>query len=434
MAALHDQVKDWGNGNIDEDSTGVTVPEPPRTAADFLRHCFEAGVRAVMPREVFAAIDLPPSGGVPWLIAAGKAAEGMAAALAARLAARGTPIAGGIVIGAEGGGPVVATLEHYVGDHPLPGVRSRAASEALAATVARIPAEAEVHVLISGGATALMASPAAGCTDDELTAAFERLQREGRAIGEMNAERRMITRWGGGRLAAALAPRATHVWLISDVPGDDPATIGSGPCHGEPPLATVQHTVVASNLAACRGAALAAAALGCVQRLECEPLVGPAAEAGRRVALEAMRVAREWQQQNEALREDGHADAVRPLLLVCGGEATVTRDATSGLGGRAQELALAAAEQLDISPCPVTLLAAGTDGRDGPTDAAGAIVDQGSWTRLLAVGDPVRALATHDANQLLDRIGALIRTGPTGTNVMDLVLAVVGWEDAGRAK
>ncbi len=410
------------------------MPEPPRAAADFLRHCFEAGVRAAMPRVVFASIDLPPSGGVPWLIAAGKAAEGMAAALAARLAARGTPIAGGIVIGAEGGEPVTATLEHYVGDHPLPGVSSRAASEALAATVARIPADAEVHVLISGGATSLMASPAAGCTDDELTATFERLQREGRAIGEMNAERRLITRWGGGRLAAALAPRDTHVWLISDVPGDDPATIGSGPCHGEPPLATVHHTVVASNLVACRGAALAAAALGCVQRLEREPLIGPSAEAGRRVALEAMRTAREWQQQNEALREDGHANAVRPLLMIWGGETTVTRDGTNGLGGRAQELALAAAEQLEVSPFPVTLLAAGTDGRDGPTDAAGAIVDQESWVKLSAAGDPREALAMHDAHPLLDRVGALIRTGPTGTNVMDLVLAVVGWEDAGREK
>ena len=408
------------------------MPEPPRTAADFLRHCFDAAVSAAMPRVALATIDLPPSSGAPWLIAVGKAAEGMATALADRLAARGTPIAGGIVIGVEGGEPVAGTLEHLVGDHPLPGVRSRAASEALAATVARIPAEAQVHVLLSGGATALMASPADGVTAEELTATFERLQREGRPIGEMNAERRRITRWGGGRLATALAPRPTHVWLMSDVPNDDIATIGSGPCHGEPLLANVHHTLVASNSVARRGAALAAAAQGCLQRIETELLVGPAAEAGRRIALEAMRTARDWQQQNEALREDGYADAVRPLLLVWGGETTVARDGTSGLGGRAQELALAAAEQLDVSPCPVALLAAGTDGRDGPTDAAGAIVDRGSWIRLLAAGDPGNALATHDAHPLLDRIGALIRTGPTGTNVMDLVLAVVGWEDAGR--
>lgn len=433
MAAWPDQVKDWDNGNIDGDPSGVTVPESPRTAADFLRHCFEAGVRAAMPRVALATVELPANGSAPWLIAVGKAAEGMAAVFVERLAAQGTPVVGGIVIGAAGGEPVAAPLEHCIGDHPLPGARSRAASESLAATVARIPATAEVHVLLSGGATALMASPADGVTAEELAATFEWCQRSGRPIGAMNAERRRITRWGGGRLAAALAPRPTYVWLISDVPGDDIATIGSGPCHGDPLLATVHHTLVGSNRVACRGAALAAAALGCVQRVETELLVGPAAEAGRRIALEAMRTARDWQQQNEALRDDGHADAVRPLLLVWGGETTVTRDDTSGCGGRAQELALAAAEQLEVSPCPVTLLAAGTDGRDGPTDAAGAIVDQGSWTRLSAVGDPGTALVMHNSNPLLDQIGALILTGPTGTNVMDLVLAVVGWEDAGRA-
>jgi glycerate-2-kinase len=402
------------------------------TPAELLRACFDDAVHAVQPSAVMRDLALPSGAGPAWIIAAGKAAEGMAAALRAVLSAAGRQVAGGLVVGVGAGSGVDAPLSYLAGDHPLPGERSFAASAALEALVTRIPEGAEVHVALSGGATSLLAAPRAGRTTEALVEAFAALHRSGVPIGAMNATRRTLVRWGEGRLAEALAPRPTLVWLMSDVVGDDLATIASGPCLTTPPLPTVQHTVIASNAIATRAAAVAAGRRGCVQRVAEIPLTGEAREAGRAVAIEAMRAARDWQQQNSALREDGHGDAIRPLMLIWGGETTVTRVDDRGRGGRAQELALAAAEMLDVSPLQVTLLAAGTDGRDGPTDTAGAIVDTGTWARLLSAGNPHVALDGHDAYPALDEVGALLRTGPTGTNVMDLVLAVVGWEDARR--
>lgn len=403
---------------------------PPRTAEDFLRHCFDAGVAAVLPDAALAHAALPAPLGSPWIVAIGKAAEGMARALEARLSARGTPVAGGLVIGAAGGGAVSPMLQHLVGDHPMPGEASFAASAALEQFVARLPLDAEVHVAISGGASSLVAGPREGVSAHEVVETFARLHLAGTPIAEMNAARRRVTRWSGGRLAEALWPRPVHCWLISDVPGDDPATIGSGPCVTEPPSGLVTVTLVATNAMACAAAASAAGRVGAVQRIHPVTMTGEARDVGRQIAVEAMRAAQEWRRQNEALEEDGHGDAVRPLLLIWGGETTVTRGDGDGVGGRAQELALAAAEMLDISPLPVTLLSAGTDGRDGPTDAAGAVVNQQSWSRLTALGNPGDALARHDSHRALDQIGALIRSGPTGTNVMDLVLVVVGWDAA----
>ncbi len=405
------------------------MPHCPETAADFLRECFLAGVAAVMPGAAFDAARMPPPGGpMPWIIAVGKAAEGMAIALAERLAANGTPAAGGMVIGAAGGATVPAALTHLIGDHPMPGSGSFAAGEALQRFVEDLPRDAVVHVALSGGASALMAVPREGVSPEQLIRAFQGLHDAGTPIATMNRARRLVTRWSDGRLAEALAPRPVHCWLISDVPGDDAATIGSGPCHGDHPADHVHVTLLATNAMACAASARAAAACDVVQRVELTPLVGEAGDVGRRLATEAMQAARDWTRQNATLHEDGHGDAVRPLLLVWGGETTVTRGDGSGVGGRAQELALAAAEMLEISPLRVTFLAAGTDGRDGPTDAAGAIVDQTSWARMAADSDPGAALARHDSHPVLDRIGALVRTGPTGTNVMDLVLAVVAWE------
>jgi glycerate 2-kinase len=405
------------------------VPTPAGHAADFLRECFEAGVAAVQPQAAFSAASLPaPSGRSPWIIAVGKAAEGMAIALTDRLTARGTPPAGGLVIGAAHGPTVPPVLAHLVGDHPMPGAASLAAGEALQRVIDAIPPDAEVHVAISGGASALMAAPREGVSVRAMIDAFGTLHAAGTPIAEMNRSRSAFTRWSDGALAAALAPRPVHCWLISDVPGDDLRVIGSGPCIAEPPFPHVSVTLLASNAHACAAAARAAARRDIVQRVDPTPLVGEAREVGRRLAIEVMQVARDWARQNEALLEDGHGDAVRPLLLVWGGETTVTRGDDAGLGGRAQELALAAAEMFEISPFPITMLAAGTDGRDGPTDAAGGIVDQTSWMRMRAAGDPAAALARHDSHTALDGIGALLRTGPTGTNVMDLVLAVVGWD------
>jgi glycerate 2-kinase len=117
----------------------------------------------------------------------------------------------------------------------------------------------------------------------------------------------------------------------------------------------------------------------------------------------------------------------RPRCFIWGGETTVTLGDAPGLGGRCQELALAAAQLLAGAPGELALLAAGTDGRDGPTDAAGAIVDAGTWRAIVTAGrDPGRDLAAHEAYRALDAAGALLRPGLTGTNVMDVVIGICG--------
>ncbi len=440
------------------------MPPLPPTADAFLLHCLAEAVAAVQPTRAIGSAALPAIRGAPWILAVGKAAPGMADALSVKLAARGTPVAGGLVVAPEGSHVAEPPLLQTTGDHPFPGGGSFAAAALLERVIALIPTSAEVHVALSGGTSALLAAPVPGVSESELEDTFALLFRSGAPIGVVNAARRRLLRWGNGRLAAALAPRPVTVWVISDVPDDQLTDVGSGPCAGDPmrgvslrdllePFAEwdalaasvqaalceegpapgdpvfrhVEHRLVASNATAKRAAAAAAARFGISQSVADVSIAGEAREVGRALALEAMHVAREWERQNQALHEDGHGDAVRPRLLVWGGECTVAVGDSAGIGGRAQELALAAAEMLEVSPLAVTLLAAGTDGRDGPTDAAGAIVDSDTWERLGTFGDPSAALLRHDAYPLLNRAGVLIRSGATGTNVMDLVLAVVGW-------
>lgn len=399
-------------------------------AHELLRTCWHAAVAAVRPeiamRDALTAHQAPLRGA--YVIALGKGAAGMAHGLLAVAEERGEPPAGGFVVSADPSEGLPASWTALTGDHPEPADRSRAAADALGAWIDAIPADAEVHVLISGGTSALIAAPRDGVSDAPFRAEWRRLLASGLDIHAMNAERRTFTRWSDGRLAAALAPRRVTGWLLSDVPGDEPAVIGSGPLVGGAVAVAPPMHLIATNRTALDAAARAAAALGVVQRIAERPLTGEASEVGRRLATEAMRAAVEWRRQNEALFEEGFGESVRPLLLLWGGETTVTRPADGeGLGGRAQELALAAAAMLEVSPLPVTMLAAGTDGRDGPTDAAGAMVDRDTWRRAADGGvDPAAALAGHDAYRALDAAGALFRPGRTGTNVMDLVLAVVG--------
>ena len=274
-------------------------------------------------------------------------------------------------------------------------------------------------------------------------------------ITAMNRIRKRFSRWGGGRLAQALAPARVRVYLVSDVIGDDLASIGSGPCvpdpatasdvrqllksaglwrqipeamrrqvsavergaiaetpkPGEQAFAPVTLELVASNRLAVEAAARRAAELGLAPLVAETPLAGEAREAGARVAA--------------VLLEHCGRSGISQSCLIWGGETTVTLGEAAGLGGRCQELALAAAQVLAGAPPEVALLAAGTDGRDGPTDAAGAIVDGTTWPGIAAAGrDPARDLKRHNAYPALDAAGALLRTGLTGTNVMDVVMGV----------
>ena len=365
---------------------------------------------------------------------------------------------GGIVIGPGDCGSPDTPLSYRQGDHPEPGVNSLIAAEALAAVVDQIPDDAEVWVLLSGGTSSLIGAPEPGLTSEDLSALYRVLLGSGLEITAMNRIRKRFSRWGGGKLARALAPATVRVYIVSDVIGDDLASIGSGPCVPDPTTATevrrllessglwertplsaralvtaaeagsiaetpkpgdaafarVTSEIIASNRLALEAACTRARALGLDAVVIDEPIAGEAAETGARIAA--------------ALIEDcgSKRRASAGRCTVWGGETTVTlsRD-SNGMGGRCQELALAVAKVLRSSRSDVTLLAAGTDGRDGPTDAAGAIVDRNTWKRIAASGtDPAGELEAHNAYHALDAAGALLRPGLTGTNVMDLVIGI----------
>jgi glycerate-2-kinase len=270
----------------------------------------------------------------------------------------------------------------------------------------------------------------------------------------MNQVRRRISRLAGGGLARHLRHCRVVQLVVSDVPGDDLASIGSGPLvpdasSPEEALETVarlqltaalpprvlEHLrrqttsgalrtgsggeakpeirteVIVSNRVALAAAADAAKRLGWTACIRPDPLEGEASDLGRRLAVELGTV----------------GPGPCPSLVIWGGEPAVTLGPdANGTGGRAQELALAAAETLEAEHQEATLiLSAGTDGRDGNSDAAGAIVDGDTWQHARAAGvDPREALRTHDSHRALAAARALLRTGPTGTNVMDVVMGL----------
>jgi hydroxypyruvate reductase len=398
-----------------------------------------------------------PDGPAPSILALGKAALPMAQAAVETLARRGAEPAGGLIVPPAAAPSPHASLSIMPGDHPEPGAGSLAAATALAEAAARASKGGEVWVLLSGGTTSLLGAPVEGITPAELKQIYGLLLGSGLDIGAMNRIRKRFSRWGGGRLALALAPAPVRVYVVSDVIGDDFAAIGSGPCvpdpttagevrdllersglwdripesarrqvrdasegtkaetpkPGDPAFARVTLELIASNGLALEAAAKRAAELGLVPVVEGTPLAGEASAAGTSVAA-------------TLLQDRAGGSNPQRRCRIWGGETTVTLgDSPTGLGGRCQELALAAARALAGAPGSIALLAAGTDGRDGPTDAAGAIVDGRTWSAITAAGrDPARDLAVHDAYRALDAAGVLLRPGLTGTNVMDVVIGI----------
>jgi hydroxypyruvate reductase len=425
---------------------------------------YQAALAAVAPGPVLvrALQEDEPSGpsspsrpSRPWIIALGKAAQPMAEAAVRVLADRGEAPAGGLIVAPEAGPRPHGSIVGVVGDHPEPGAGSLAAADALDRLVKQVSPVDVVWVLLSGGTTSLVGAPQAGITGHELKTLYTQLLRSGLDIKAMNRVRKRFTRWGAGRLARSLAPARVRCYIVSDVVGDDLAAIGSGPCvpddctgrevrealvqaglwdglapslqwylseverggipetpkPGDPDFAGVETRLIASNRLALEAAGVRARELGLSPEIMEAPLVGEAAAVGERIAL-----------QLAAGRHEPHPTR----CLIAGGETTVTfTDRAAGTGGRSQELALAAARGLQGIPPPVALLAAGTDGRDGPTDAAGALVDGSTWDRIVAAGrDPERDLQRHDSYAALAAADALIKTGPTGTNVMDIVVGI----------
>lgn len=408
------------------------------TALDMVRGALAAVEPGLLTRR---ALDpLPPPAG-PWhLVAVGKGAVAMA--LAAETWGAAAPLAGGIVV-CHHTGPLHPATRTVEGDHPLPGAASAQASAALAAVIAGIAPGEQVCVLLSGGASSLIAEPVAGMTPDELAATVAQLLGAGVPIATINALRQRLLRWGGGRMRAALEARGAIplTLALSDVPSDDPRLIGSGPMSRivpssadaspmeealsalEPPLrarlgalrsagaldlpeiAEAPVTIVGSNTTAVDAARRHAREAGWRAVPPAHPLEGEAAPAGIALARQLM-----------ALPAGGRS------VIVVGGETVVTLGPAHGRGGRSQELALAAALELSGAD-GVALLAMGTDGRDGPGTAAGALVT-GNTVAPAGRAMATEALRRHDSGAWLEQAGALVTTGPTGTNVMDLVIAL----------
>lgn len=381
-----------------------------------------------------------------WVLGAGKAACRMAQGA---LDALGDRISGGSITTKAGHALPLPGVEVWEAGHPLPDVHGLAgAAEAL--RLAHAAGEGDlVLCLLSGGASALWPAPPEGVSLEELRSVTEALLRAGAPIGEVNAVRKHLSRIAGGRLARAAAPARVLTLAISDVIGAAPDTIGSGPTVPDPttfaealrvlsdrgiraPSSVVRHlqtgaagevpealkagearggfVVVARLRDALDEAARAAERLGYRTRVLTERLEGEARGAGEEIARMAL------------LARD---EAAVPVALLWGGEPTVTVRG-DGRGGRAQELALAAARVLEGEE-GVVLAALGTDGTDGPTDAAGALVDGGTLSRARRRGlDPADALMRNDSNPFLRTTGDLLVTGPTGTNVGDVVLALAG--------
>ena len=385
------------------------------------------------------------------LIAAGKAAWPMAAACLARAPRRP---ARAMVVSPVPLAEATAGVDPFVGGHPVPTAGSVAAGRRALEIAASAAEDDVLVVLLSGGASALLEVPADGVSLDDLRAATDRLLRAGADIAALNAVRKHLSAIKGGRLAAAAAGR-TLALAISDVVGDDLSVIASGPTVGDPTtyrdaLGVLERfggtrafppAVAAVLEDGARGgradtpkpssASLARAATMVVGAL------GDALDGARREAM-----TRGYDVQLEAAPVTGEARAAalglfarlcrpspapgRPRCLLSGGETTVTVTG-SGRGGRNQELALALAAPLARRAAPALVASVGTDGIDGPTDAAGAIVDHTSAGRARAagLGEPDAYLRNNDAYAFFRALGDLVVTGPTGTNVGDLQVAML---------
>lgn len=288
--------------------------------------------------------------------------------------------------------------------HPLPDARSLAAGAALGEALGVLAPDVFPIFLISGGSSSLVESLRPGVSLADLRALNERGLAAGWDIARLNRERSALSLLKGGGAARQLGRREALALFVSDVPADDPRVIGSGLLGpGEQPDRIVRH-IVANVDTAIHAAIQAGAALGLVLERGTRRIDGDAADVAGEF-IDAMR--------------DTSADG-----LVWGGESTVKLSERHGRGGRNTHLALAAARLLRAGE-PLTILAAGTDGTDGPTDDAGAIVDAGSVERAELAGCDVElAFRAFDSATALEAAGDLVHTGPTGTNVGDILIGI----------
>ena len=387
------------------------------------------------------------------VIAAGKAAGTM---MRTALDA-GLMVERGLIVSTHWHGDWPASIATVKAGHPIPTEASEAAGRAALDLAAHAAADEALLVLLSGGASALLVAPADGVTLADKQATTKLLLEAGASIDELNAVRKHLSAVKGGGLAAA-ARCEVVTFALSDVVGpvpNDPGVIGSGPTApdastwadalavvtrrgvlarlpagvrqrldagarrelpetpkpGDARLARATWHLIGSRLDAMDAARNAAIDRGFSTIAIEAPIVGTAREAGPAFVARALEVSRRLP---------------RPVCVVGAGETTV-RVVGRGKGGRNQELALSVASALEALREPAAFLSVGTDGIDGPTDAAGGLVDGTTLGRARSLGVDVDAsLADNDAYHALDRLGDLVRTGPSDTNVGDLQVLVIG--------
>ncbi|GLQ38199.1 hydroxypyruvate reductase [Rhizobium albus] len=412
----------------------------------FLIDLFHAGVRSADPAECVPPLLPEPPKGRTILVAAGKAAASMARAVEENWSG---PLEG-IAVTRYGHGLEAGRIEVIEAAHPVPDDRGEQAAARLMDTVRGLGPDDLVLCLISGGGSALLALAAEGLTLDDKKAVNKSLLASGAPIGAMNTVRKHLSAIKGGRLAEAAYPARVVTIGISDVPGDDPSVIASGPtvpdattlADAKAVLERYNITAGAHVLAhleksssetpkpgdaifantefrmASRPADMVEAVVAEAKRHGIEvmslgaDIEGEARDIGREHARLALQMAEE------------HRDT--PLLIVSGGETTVTvRGDGSGRGGRNGEYLLSLALELD-GHLRTHALAADTDGIDGSEDNAGAVIDPDSLARAGASGlDPAQCLERNDAYSVFEASGDLIVTGPTRTNVNDLRLILI---------
>jgi glycerate 2-kinase len=410
-------------------------------ARQALRSLFDAAVAAADPRKVLAPHLPDKPHGRCIVVGGGKSAAVMAAALEDAWPDVNLE---GTVVTRYGHAVPTRRIEVIEASHPVPDANSERGALRLLERVRGLRPDDLVLALMSGGASALLAAPAQGLTLADKQAVNRALLACGANIAEMNCVRKHLSAIKGGRLVAAAAPARVITLAISDVPGDDPAVIGSGPTvpdpttfaeargllarYGiEPPPAvaarltqdddetpkpgTLLHAdfrLIATPMMALRDAAQTAHGLGLTPVILGDALEGEAREMGTVMAG----IARSVRARGEP--------AATPAVLLSGGETTVTLgQGPAGHGGRNTEFLLGLAAALDGAP-GIWAVAGDTDGVDGMDDVAGAMLFPDTLARVRTQGlDPRRMLAGHDSHSLFAAAGDLIRTGPTLTNVND---------------
>lgn len=374
------------------------------------------------------------------LIAIGKASWAMAKAASEELEGR---VRRGAIVTKYGHsrGPIPG-IEIFEAGHPLPDNNTIKASKRILDMTRSLETGQRVLFLVSGGGSALFEKPVHGLSLRSLTDITSKLLLRGADINELNTVRKHLSSVKGGKFALHCMPAKIFQITLSDVLGDRLDIIASGPAAPDPStsedamsvmgkygirvpqeivsaaesetpksLENVSYHIAGNITEFCLAAKRAAERLGYLTDIVTDRLEGDAKKVGRSVA-------------GRALAELARYPSGSERCLIWGGETTV-RVTGRGMGGRSQELALSAAEQISGIE-GITILSAGSDGSDGPTDAAGGIVDGLTWEKIRSAGrNPAEMLEDNDSYNALDTAGALFKTGPTGTNVNDIVIVLI---------